>query len=176
MKTILSILILTFMTLNFGCLSNDTEKYMRDLRSENITVRNNAVYFLGKKKEKRAVPLLVKLLNDHQQKKIELSAIKALGEIGDSGSVDALIAVVGKTDNDIRVATIEALGKIKDPRAVKALVALLENKDVQYIAIWALGNIGDKRATEPLTKLLNHQDKYVSYNAAQALKKIGSGK
>jgi HEAT repeat protein len=40
-------------------------------------------------------------------------------------------------------------------------------------AIWALGNIGDMAAMELLLGLKSHPDKYVAYNASQALKKLG---
>ena len=174
MKKILSTLVLTLIILSFGCPFNDTEKYIKDLKSENITVRNTAIYYVGKNKEKRAVPVLIELLRNAQEKETKLNAIEALGKIGDSGSVDLLIAFLGEKENEIRIATIEALGKIKDPRAVKPLINLLKDKDVQFVAIWALGNIGDKSAIPALTKLLNDPDKYVRYNASQSLKKIGS--
>lgn len=179
MKTILSVLILIFLIFNFGCLSNDTEKYIEDLKSENIMVRKNALYYLGKKKEKTAVPMLIEFLKDDQPKETKLSAIEALGKICDSRSIDVLIGVLMEKDNDIRIAAVEALGKIRNPKAVKPLLNILNNKnnkDIRLTAIWALGNIGDNRAIPALTKLLGDQDNYVRYNAAQSLKKIGSGK
>lgn len=176
MKIILDILLFIFLIFNFGCLSNDTEKYIKDLKSENITVRKNALYYLGKKKEKSAVPMLIEFLKDDQPKEIKLSAIDALGKICDSRSIDVLIGVLMEKDNDIRIAAVDALGKIRDPKAVKPLINILNDRDIKVIAIWALGNIGDKSAIPALTKLLDDQNKYLRYNAAQSLKKIQNGK
>ena len=176
MKTILGCLLAVFVILNFGCFSNNTEEYIEDLKSENVMVRNNAIYYLGKNKEKLAVPMLIELVNDDQPKETKLSIIEALGKIEGGRSVDALVGLLKEEDDEIRIAVVEALGKIRDPKASKPLINILSDKDVQHTAIRALGNIGDNSAVPALTKLLNDPDKYVSYNATQALKQIGSGK
>ena len=44
MKTILGGLLTVFVILNSGCLPNDTEKYIDNLKSENVMVRNDAIY------------------------------------------------------------------------------------------------------------------------------------
>ena len=176
MKNILSVLILIFLILNFGCLSNDTEKYIKDLKSENIMVRKSAIYYLGRNGEKSAVPILIEFLRDDQPKDIKLTSIEALGEIGDGRSVEALVDTLTEHDADIRIAAVEALGKIKDSKSVKPLINVLHDEDVQLFAIHALGKIGDKSAIPALRKLLHDQDEYVRYNASQSLRKIGSGK
>ena len=175
MKTILGCLLTVFVILNFGCISDETEIYIEDLKSENVMVRNNAIYYLGKNKEESAVPMLIELLNNHQPKETMLSAIDALGKIEEGRSVDALVSLLKEKDDEIRIAVVEALGKIRDPKASKPLINILSDKDVQRTAIRALGSIGDKSAVPALTKLLDDPDEYVSYNAAQALKQIGSG-
>lgn len=176
MKTILGYLSTLFVILNFGCNANDTEKYIEDLKSENVMVRNNAIYYLGKNKEKLAVPMLIELVNDDQPKETKLSIIEALGKIEEGRSVDALVGLFKEEDNEIRIAALEALGKIKNPQAIKPLINLLEDQDLRLTAIWALGNIGDNSAIPAMTKLLGNRDKYVRYNAIQALKKIGAGR
>ncbi len=174
MRKILSGLLALFLFLNYGCSLNDTEKYLQDLKSENVMVRNNAIYYLGENKDKLAVPMLIGFLANDQPKKTKLISIEALGKIGEDTSVDALVNALKEKDNAIRMAAVEALGKIKDPKAVSPLINVLNNKDIKITAIWALGNIGDKSAVPALTTLLDDKDKYVSSNAAKALKKIGS--
>ena len=175
MLKIICCLLVTFFVTNYGCISNDTEKYITDLKSENIIVRNNAIYYLGKNREKLAVPMLIKLLNNDQPKKTRLMAIESLGKIGDSSSIDALVALLNEEDKEIKMAACDALGIIKNAKAVGHLIRILQDKDIRLTAIWALGNIGDKSAIPALTTLLDDKDKYVSSNAAKALKKIGYG-
>jgi HEAT repeat protein len=174
MKKILSGLLALFLFFNYGCSLNDTEKYIADLKSENVMVRNNAIYYLGENTEKLAVPMLIELLNNDQPKETRLMVIESLGKIGDSSSIDALVALLSEEDKEIKIAVCNVLGLIKNAEAVMPLVSILEDKDVRLTAIWALGNIGDKSAVPALTTLLDDKDKYVSSNAANALKKIGS--
>lgn len=174
MKAVLINLLIILSVFTFGCFSDDTEKYLKDLKSENIEVRNDAIYHLGENKEKGAVPMLIKLLNDNNEpREIRLNTIEALGKIGESNSIDALAGVLRERDKEIRIAAVEALGKIKDPRAIPSLIDALEDKDIQLFVIWALGNIGDESAIPALTSLLDHEDKYIRYNAAQSLRRIG---
>ena len=174
MKKILGGLLALFLFLNYSCSLNDTEKYLQDLKSENVMVRNNAIYYLGENKEKLAVPMLIQLLNNDQPKETRLNAIEALGKIEEAISVEALVALLNEEDKEIKMAACDALGIIKNAKAVGHLIRILQDKDVRLTAIWALGNIGDKNAVPALTKLLDHQDKYIRYNVSQSLKKIGS--
>lgn len=170
MKVILSSLLFMFFIFTFGC---QTETYLEGLKSENIAVRNDAAYHLGEKKEKSAVPALIKLLTSDKHGETKLSVIEALGKIQEGSSVNSLVAALKENDIKIKIAAIEALGQIKDPRAVQPLLNTLSDTDTRLFAIWTLGNIGDRGAVPALTKLLGDHDQYLRYNASQALKKIG---
>jgi len=173
---IICCLLVTFFVTNYGCISNDTEEYIADLKSENVMVRNDAIYYLGENKNKLAVPMLIEFLNNDQPKETRLKAVEALGKIGEDSSVDVLLSALKEDNYNIKTAAIEAIGKIKDPRAVKLIIDMLDFRETRYTALWAIGNIGDESAVPALTKLLNHSDQYVRYNASQSLKKIGSNK
>lgn len=170
MKTILNALLSVFFIFSLGC--NDTRKYLKDLESENVMARNDAIFHLGEQKEKRAVSMLIKLLESHQSKRIRLGALGALGKIGAGNSVDTIAVLLGEKDKEMRIAACGALGKIKNPDAAGALIKVLDDRNVRLTAIWALGNIGGQEAVPALTKLLDNDDKYVRYNASQSLKKI----
>jgi len=170
---------LIFTLLFSGCDFNNHEALLNDLKSQNMMVVNEAAYELGESEEEKAVPLLMNLIKGDQPKEIKITAIEALGKIGANIPVDALVDVLGERNNDeIRIAACNALGKIKSPGAVEPLlgVAGVEDRDVRLFAIWALGSIGDEKAIPLLTKLVSDPDKYLSYNARQALKTIGNGK
>lgn len=179
MRSASTVPLLALVILSAGCPLNGTEQNMRELKSANIMVRNRAIYNVGKRKDKTAATLLVKFLRNDQPTETKLCAIKALGNIGEGDSIDALVGVLEEADSDMRVAAVEALGKIKNPRGVPPLVSVLEDDEeegIKLTAIWALGNIRDKSAIPALTELLHDPDEYVRYNAAQSLKKIGNGK
>jgi HEAT repeat protein len=179
MKTILRITVSFFcifivgLILIFGCFSNSTKDYIEDLKSENTALKNKAIYYLGKKREKRAVPCLIEIIRHDHKKDIKIKSIKALGQIRDDRSIDTIIGLLSEKDKDIKMAAVEALGMIKNTKAVNPLIDLLGDHDIQLTAIRALGTIGDKRAISALTKLIDHRDKYVRFNTTQSLKEIG---
>ncbi len=175
------IVLLIFSLLFCGCDFDNNKKLFNDLKSRNMIVVKEAAFSLGESKEKKAVPLLVDLIKSEQQEEIKITAIEALGKIGSDSSVNALVDMLGKkNDNQVRIAACNALGKIKSPDAMEPLLGVAgtvgEDRDARLFSLWALGSIGDERAVPLLTSLLDDPDKYISYNARQALKTIGNGK
>jgi len=178
-----------------GCFSDISEKYLNDLKSENIRVRQTAVYNLGEAKEGKAVHLMIQLLKEEQTKQIRLDIMAALVKINQGsflGSlkdkwnkketaipkadpVKALIEILNENNAELQVAAINALGQMAATDAILPLISLLDKDDrqVKLAVLGALGNIKDDVAVPTLTLLLNHQDKYIRYNADRALKKIG---
>lgn len=111
------------------------------------------IHALAVLKDKRAVKPLVALLEEdltkHELKdrRIRSNAVlaaSALGRIGDSNAVNALIGSLKNDDFHVRTA-----------------------------AAAALGYMGDKRAIEPLENALKDQEWSVSQNALNSLKKLG---
>lgn len=59
--------------------------------TKSILLRHEACYVLGQMKDKRAVPLLTRILNDPEEHEITRhEAAEALGAIGDTGALDCL--------------------------------------------------------------------------------------
>jgi len=127
---------------------------------------------LGKLKEKRAVPLLIKFLN-HADNKVRTASAEALGEIGDSSAVEPLLAATN-APLEVRRQIILALGNLKDSRAVPFLTGCLADQDVllTLIATTALSRLGSS-AVDPLLVCLTNINPQVRYGAAAALGKIG---
>jgi HEAT repeat protein len=110
-----------------GC--SKEAKLINRLKNKDPQVRKDAaseLYRLEVSDYKRAMPVLIQLLND-KDRGIQVAAAVALGEIGDNRAVPALLQALedrsrGKntylqSDSDI----IVALGKIADARALPAL-------------------------------------------------------
>jgi HEAT repeat protein len=125
-------------------------------------------------KAARDVRGLIRLLK-HRDLDVQYGAAEALGEIGDSGAVEPLIAAL-KNDEyvGVRWKAAEALSKIGAP-SVEALIGALRHPDddVRWKAAIALGEIGDPRAIGPLIILLCDEDRFVKSHAALALGAIG---
>jgi HEAT repeat protein len=125
-------------------------------------------------KSARDVRGLTRLLK-HRDLDVQYGAAEALGEIGDSGAVEPLIAALKNDEySGVRWKAAEALSKIGAP-AVEPLIGALshDDDDVRWKAAIALGEIGDPRAIEPLIIMLCDEDRFVRSRAAYALSMIG---
>ena len=125
-------------------------------------------------KSARDVRGLIRLLK-HRDLDVQYGAAEALGEIGDSGAVEPLIAALKNDEySGVRWKAAEALSKIGAP-AVEPLIGALshDDDDVRWKAAIALGEIGDPQAIEPLILLLCDEDRFVKSHAALALGAIG---
>jgi HEAT repeat protein len=130
---------------------------------------------IAKMKDAHDIGGLVRLLN-HSDPDIQYHAVEALGEIGDAGAVEPLIAVLNHEEmSGVRWKTAESLVKIGKP-SVEPLISTLQHPDgdVRWKAAVALGEIGDPRAIEPLIAQLSDTDRFVKSRAAQALGMIGA--
>jgi HEAT repeat protein len=85
--------------------------------------------------------------------------VYAMGLLGESRAVPALIAKLSDTSNlpELRGEAAEALGSIGDCRALTALISATRDKavEVRFWSTFALGRIGDKRATAALEAVRN---------------------
>jgi capsular exopolysaccharide synthesis family protein len=183
LRKFFSVLFLMGLIMSAGCskssnpyLNPDIKDYLKNLKSSNVVIKREAVNRLGTLQIKEAVPEMIRLLNSDSAE-IRPNIVEALGKIGDRAAVNSLIARLNDDNLRVREKAIEALGKLGDKKAAPPLISILEQKDKKsesevFIAIWALGNIGDKSAETILNSLLGDNNKYVQYNATQALKKI----
>jgi HEAT repeat protein/phage terminase Nu1 subunit (DNA packaging protein) len=137
------------------------------LKDENITGRLQAVKSSGE----NPFHLL-----DHKDNIIRLRTARALGQIGNSQSISALISALD--DEDIRVEwlAIEALGQIGRFEAITALTSVFEHKEWQNrtTAVKALGQIRNPEAITALIHALNHKCSDVRTTAAETLGQISN--
>jgi HEAT repeat protein len=173
-----ALILASWYVLSCGAAAESPAPYLRDLQSANPFVRQAAARWLGDTKERLAVAPLSGLLSPDQPEDVRVAAIAALGKIGDPAAIPHLVSQLKSDSCRIRMAAAEALGTIRDKQAVAPLIALIRSapdpagEDV-LVSIWALGNIGDRDAIHLLLSLRTSSNKYVAYNAGQALKKLG---
>lgn len=121
-------------------------------------------------------PLLVSL-NDVAPR-IRRFSIQALGEIGDSSTLEHLMKSLKDPNHEIRAAVAHALGELKDPKAISALVEnLIADTSTENIAVAAkaLVKIGPP-SVETFLSLLKYSVWTVRVDAAWALGEIGDRK
>ncbi|MDK1032825.1 MAG: HEAT repeat domain-containing protein, partial [Planctomycetia bacterium] len=139
-------------------------------------VRNRAVLVL---RDRSAVPALVEVLGNDENRAVRNNAAMALGAIGDRRAVEPLCkTLLNDKDGGVRRGAAYALARLADPRAVEPLVTALRDKavPVRVRAAMALGKIQDKRAVDSLIKALLDGSWEVRMCAAEALGSVGSAR
>ena len=137
-------------------------------------VRDDAIMMIGDLEIEDAVPDLNAFLDERWPTETRIRCVQVLGDLGVTNAVDDVVQVFNTSDGTLKIAATEAVGKLADSKAAQPLLNELQGTNVSLIAIWALGNIGSFSAIPELSKLLSSPDKYVRYNARQALKQIGN--
>ncbi|MCK5176780.1 MAG: HEAT repeat domain-containing protein, partial [Candidatus Aenigmarchaeota archaeon] len=117
---------------------------------------------------------LIKILKESEDDDLRMYATKALGNIGHSIAVPALIEALKDKYVYVCNHAVMALGKIGDPKAVPALIELFENdiaKHIQGSVAEALGKIGDPKAVPALIDALKDKGKDIEVRkfSAEAL-------
>jgi HEAT repeat protein len=105
-----------------------------------------------------------------------ISAIHALGEIGDERVVAPLTYCAGRPEADIRAAAVETLGRLAKPSTLPVLLERLadQNTAIQARAITALGNFpASSPLYERLRPFLKASDGDLEAEAALSLSRLG---
>ena len=134
-------------------------KYDRDFGRDRATVVW-VIWSLGaEKKDKEAVPHLLRYLRESSIEEARWRAADALWEIGDARAVPDLVAAL--QDPSLKVAgfSASALGDLGDPTAAGPVLDLFlklpdNREEAKARAADALGKIGDARAIAPLAASL----------------------
>lgn len=123
-----------------------------------------------------AVPaLLENLVSPNQHYLARVSAIHALGRIGDTRALPYLERILeSKEDGNFRSGAAWSLGQIRNRAAVSVLLTAVKDSDkwVRSAAARALGDIGDPGAAPRLVEALTDTDSEVRKEAAYSLGKI----
>jgi HEAT repeat protein/phage terminase Nu1 subunit (DNA packaging protein) len=113
----------------------------------------------------------------HENSHVRQMVARALGSIGTSQSVEALISAFNG-DNWFREEVVGALGQIGSSQAVEAIVSILSDKEVdkgvRVSAATALGQIGSSQAVEALISALNDESGFIRDMVIDSLGDTGS--
>jgi HEAT repeat protein len=118
------------------------------------------------------------LLNsDHDPGVLDCAAV-ALGHLGDSRGIDALIKCVEHGDAGIRQTVAWALGGLSDPKSIAALMQLMTDEDAS-VRDWATFGLGQQgkldtpEIREALYRRLADADEETRFEAMRGLARCG---
>lgn len=121
-----------------------------------LALRAAAADALGRLGHRPAVEALSALVADEAEPgRLQAVAVRALGLIGDPGSVPVLLAASRSGTESVRLRAVEALGRYGEPEAVTRLGAMAgeAEPDIAQAAVQALGEVG-KPALPTLSALV----------------------
>ncbi len=113
------------------------------------------------------VEMLVGWLNESEDRKLRLTASKALGFVGSfPGVVDTLLQALSDSDAAVRSNAAESLGKTSPvPRVIDALITALDDEDLRVVgaAATSLGKFGTT-AYGAIPKLREIENMHIQFN------------
>src|SRR3989475_736598 len=128
----------------------DLNRWLTQLRSNDVTLRSDAAHQLGKLGDERAVPVLVEALSDSDEY-VRKSAVTALRRIGGPAAREGLRqALAHRSEQAVRLAAISVLGRMGDRRVAAPLVHLfLDDPRMQEAVVTTLARLEERKVIEP---------------------------
>ncbi|MHC4922460.1 MAG: HEAT repeat domain-containing protein [Planctomycetota bacterium] len=153
-----------------------------EVRAPGSEERLQALFLLGRRRDREYTPLLLELLHGSASREERLQALSALGGSGDPAAVPALAALLPEEDPSlldsdaflVAVSAADALGQIRAKEAVEPLASLLDrtleravststgprastHRQVALVTMRALGRCGGPRALDTLARAAFHR-------------------
>lgn len=149
-----------------------TDLFIQALGDASPRVRSAALDGLAKRKDAKAVPVLMPFLTN-EDAHVKGMAEKAITEFPDA-ALPLLLEAINGGNRKAREASVRVLGKL-GRSAVNLLESLLGDRDARLrrAAACALGEIGDPASVTVLLRAAKDDDGGVSHEACLALQKIG---
>ncbi len=133
---------------------DDIQRYIRALKSADVTVRSDAAHHLGRLQDERGVPALAEALQDPDEY-VRKSAVAALRRIGGAEAMTALRTALTDRSEQVVLQAVNGLRDMRDRGAVEALIRVLTRRERSLVnaATEALARIGPD-AVKPLLAAL----------------------
>jgi HEAT repeat protein len=144
------------------------------LAGEDLNVRRRAVESLGYSSDAR-IPAVIESAYYHENEKMQVSAIFAMGRTADSRWLPLIIEELDSSTAEMRYEAARACGELEAQRSVGQLIRLLEQDpdlEVQEMAIWALGRIGGPAAKSTLENYVESENETLALAAEDALDEL----
>ncbi len=146
-----------------------TDYLIEAYKRSSVDVKKFIIDILGDTGDLKALPLLLKALEDKDEN-IRASVVERLGSIkGNASVITALTRVLESKDMWVAYAAADALGRIADIGTVDVLVSALSRKDLRKPAIRALGKIAESRSLASIVPFLEDNARSVREETVEAI-------
>ena len=145
------------------------EPLLELIEQEDTVTTVDCLYLLGEIQDRRAIPTLVRYLEDPRER-VRMYAVTALLRIGGPRAVEAVLSRLNREGKSLESFIVEAVLRYGQ-KSVEPILQNLKspNPRVRKEAAYLLGGLGDARASESLESALRDPDAGVRRNAAHSL-------
>ncbi len=152
-----------------------SDRIMEWLGSENYLDKTVFIKIAGDLQLEEAVPRLLEMISQSDDKEVLLAIINALGVIGSVAAVPPLADFLYTDDPELTPAAVSALSKTGGSTAVKRLSeALGRDGEIDIIILDALAAIQDQLALRKINEMLMSHFARIRNRAKDHLSKIGT--
>ena len=128
----------------------------------------------GEIRLKKAVPILIALLDKEQDERVIASAIISLGMIADPSAIEAVSKYLNTNNQEITILAIHTLGELATPETIQKLAEKTgEDPDLDLVIVNTIAKIQIPEALEKLNELLGSTLAHLRTIAKQKLSEIG---
>ena len=159
-------------------------RLLEEARSDNWLVRYEVAQLLGRYRDPTGVPVLVESLGDRTAA-VAKAAAWALGQIGDSRAVPALLSYIRDPSKGMRQHVVRSIGScysdsvaeaVGDSAYAAVFRALRDpTPKVRIAALEGIRHFGYRGAAERIIRMSRDESPEVRHVAVQALGHIGAG-
>lgn len=138
--------------------------------SDKKGIRQFGIQILGALNDKRAIPILIKALDDKSEDVRRIAAMRLAA--GGRAAIEALVKRYNKEKSvDVRIEIINALGVTSDSKTVPVIIQALKEDTtrVRTEAVRALGYIDTKESINALLEATKDESEWVRESAAYSL-------
>ena len=162
------------------------KKALQDLKSQDYSLRRNALWALAQLKAKKYSKNIAELLHDPDSR-VRFVAAYAIGQINAKEYAPDLIKLLKDENAHVRYYAVKAIGSIQATEAINEIALLLKDSGeisavekikaavdctVRGAAATALGHLGAQQYAGQIKELLNDRELAVRKSAAEALEDL----
>src|SRR2546427_278065 len=127
----------------------DLNRWLTQLRSNDVTLRSDAAHQLGKLADERAVPVLVEALSDSDEY-VRKSAVTALRRIGGPAAMEGLRQALADRSEQVVLQAVNGLRDMRGREAVWPLIRCLTRRGRSLpLVVTALARLEERKVIEP---------------------------
>lgn len=148
------------------------DELILSFQTDDNDVRKFIIDILGEISSRKAIPFLLRAINDADEN-VRLASVEAIGKVGGQDAYDKLVELVSKSkDMALRFSALHILGRLGKPLPQELIDSLLQERMFRRAVFEVLGESPVPASVEPLIEGLLDTAKSARQTAIRALANV----